>query len=65
MYAGFRPYQPATIHPQTDPWRADPADNVAIIDDQCFVRQFERNILATKTTPHVNAVHVKVNYLIC
>ena len=66
MYAqppGLRPYQPPShpVYPQTGPWKVDPANNVNLaINDQYFVKQFERNILATKTRPtvHVNAVKV-------
>ena len=69
MYAqqsGFRPYQPSSfsVHPQTGPWKVDPANNVSSAEDQYFVKQFERNILATKTRPtvHVNAVKVRFVY---
>lgn len=60
--SGFRPCYPASfsIHPQTGTWRADQANDVnsMITDDQCFVKQFERNVLATKTMAHASAVKV-------
>ena len=75
MYAQsptFCSYPPSgfSVHSQVETWKMDAASNVqsVITEDQYFVRQFERNILATKTRPtnHMKTVKVrlcKVYYL--
>ena len=63
--ADYRSYQPPSfsVHPQTGPWKVTSTNAVysAITEDQCFVKEFERSVLATKSRPsiHVNTVKVR------
>ena len=68
MYAqspAFSPYQPVqpsgfSVHSQVGPWKADMTSTVYCNEDQSFVQQFERNVLAAKLPPtiHVNTLKV-------
>lgn len=58
-------YQPSgfSVYSQPGPWEMNTPSNVhsAMTEDECFIRQFERNVLATKTQPtkRVNTVKVR------
>lgn len=64
MYAqlpSFGSYQPSG-YSQAGPWKVDVVYS-GMTEDQCFVRQFEKNVLANKAQPiQVNTVKVRLVY---